>query len=208
MTYTPNSAEETALFDRFRKTATALISDNLDRLPGAVGLRPFHGGTELMVGRALTVKVAAGDNQTIHRALEQITPGDVIVVDGDGDTSRALIGGIMVAIARSRGAAGFVLNGAVRDTAEIGADTFPVFARAAIHRGPYKNGPGRINVPVALHGMVVAPGDIVVGDSDGVVAFAPAEAGALIEATEAQARKEQAIMDEIAAGTYTGAYAR
>lgn len=208
MTYDSNSAEEKALFDGFAGTATALISDNLSRLPAGNGLRPFHDVQTVMVGRALTVRVAAGDNFFIHKALDLVQPGDVIVVDGDGETTRALIGGIMVAIAKSRGAAGFVLNGAVRDTAEIGADSFPVFARAAIHRGPYKNGPGLINVPVALDGMVVSPGDIVVGDRDGIVAFSQAEAPALLEATLAQARKEEEIMAQIAAGTYKGAYAK
>lgn len=208
MTFEPNSPEEKALFDAFRGTATALISDNLDRLPAGNGLRPFHKPDGLMVGRALTVRVAAGDNKHIHLALDLVKPGDVIVVDGDGETTRALIGGIMVAIAKSRGAAGFVLHGAVRDTAEIAADTFPVFARAAVHRGPYKNGPGSINVPVALNGMVVSPGDIVVGDQDGVVAFTQKEAPSLLKATLAQAQREQDMMAQIAAGTYKGAYAK
>ncbi|NTF08915.1 RraA family protein [Agrobacterium rubi] len=208
MTFEPNSSEEKALFDGFRSTATALISDNLNRLPAGNGLRPFHKPNGLMIGRALTVRVAAGDNKHIHLALDMVKPGDVIVVDGDGETTRALIGGIMVAIAKSRGAAGFVLHGAVRDTDEIGSDTFPVFAHAAIHRGPYKNGPGYINVSVALNGMVVSPGDIVVGDRDGVVAFTQEEAPALLEATLAQARKEEEIMAQIAAGTYKGAYAK
>ena len=208
MTFTPNSPEDAALFEGFRGTATALISDNLARLPAGNGLRPFHDPVGVMVGRALTVRVAAGDNKFIHMALDMVQPGDVIVVDGDGETTRALIGGIMVAIAKARGAAGFVLHGAVRDTAEIGADTFPVFALAAIHRGPYKNGPGYINVPVALNGMVVSPGDIVVGDKDGVVAFSQEEASALLERTCAQAQKEQEIMAQIAAGTYVGAYAK
>lgn len=208
MTFQPNSTEEKALFEGFSATATALISDNLSRLPAGNGLRPFHKVEGLMVGRALTVRVAAGDNLFIHKALDLIQPGDVVVVDGDGETTRALIGGIMVAIAKSRGAAGMVLHGAVRDTAEIGADSFPVFALGAIHRGPYKNGPGFINVPVALNGAVVAPGDIIVGDADGIVTFPQAGAAELLEATRAQARMEEEIMAQIAAGTYKGAYAK
>lgn len=208
MTFQPNSTEEKALFEGFSATATALISDNLSRLPAGNGLRPFHKVEGLMVGRALTVRVAAGDNLFIHKALDLIQPGDVVVVDGDGETTRALIGGIMVAIAKSRGAAGMVLHGAVRDTAEIGADSFPVFALGAIHRGPYKNGPGFINVPVALNGAVVAPGDIIVGDADGIVTFPQAGAAELLEATRAQARMEEEIMAQIAAGTYKGTYAK
>ncbi|WP_295048002.1 RraA family protein [uncultured Paracoccus sp.] len=196
------------LIAEYRNTTSAVISDNLDRLPGAVGLRPFHRVTGTMAGRALTVRVAAGDNYFIHKALDLLQPGDVVVVDGDGEINRALIGGIMAAIAKSRGAAGMVLNGAIRDTAEIGADDFPVFARGVIHRGPYKNGPGAINVPVIIGGMIVNPGDIVVGDHDGVVAFPVEGADALLEAVRAQERKEAEIMRQIADGTYVGAYAK
>src|SRR3954471_11733408 len=168
-----------ALIDAFRSAATAVISDNLGRLPGAVGLRPFHrGGT--MAGTAVTVGTAPGDNLAIHQALELIRSGDVLVVDGGGETGRALIGEIIAEIAQSRGAAGIVIDGAVRDAAMLASSPFPVFARAAIHRGPYKNGPGEINVPVSIGGMVVSPGDIVVGDDDGVVAFSQAIAADLL----------------------------
>lgn len=192
----------------FRATETALISDNLGRLPGMVGLRPMHRIEGAMVGRALTVRTAAGDNLFIHKALDLVRPGDVIVVDGDGDMSRALIGEIMVTIAETRGAAGFILDGMVRDSAALGAKTFPVYARGIIHRGPYKNGPGAINVPVAVGGLVVSPGDIVMADADGVVAFPLEGAEALLEAVRAQEAKEAAIMKSIREGTYTGAYAK
>ncbi|WP_198947636.1 RraA family protein [Haematobacter missouriensis] len=198
----------TSLVVEYRSTTTAVISDNLDRLPGAVGLRPYHLVRGTMAGRALTVRVAAGDNYYIHKALDLVQPGDVVVVDGDGSTERALIGGIMSAIAKSRGAAGMVLNGAIRDTAEIGADDFPIFACGVTHRGPYKNGPGAINVPVVIGGMIVNPGDIVVGDHDGVVAFPPQNADKLLESVRAQERKEAEIFRQIAAGTYVGAYAK
>lgn len=204
----PGTNDVGTLLNGFRATATAVISDNLSRLPGAVGLRPFHRMSGTMVGRALTVKVAAGDNLLIHQALEIINPGDVIVVDGGGDISRALIGEIMVAIAQSRKAAGFVIDGAIRDTAEIGRGDFPVFARSAIHRGPYKFGPGEINVPIAIGNMVVKPGDIVVGDADGVVAFPLTIARDLLNAVRKQEGWEQQILRQIADGSYTGLYAK
>ena len=193
------------LIKAFRKLATANISDNLERQPGAIGLRPFHNGTP-MAGTAFTIKTRSGDNKVIHEALDLIQPGDVLVVDGDGDVSRALIGEIMSAIARKRGAAGFVLDGAIRDVDAIGKDSFPVFARSAIHRGPYKNGPGELNVPVSIGGMVVYPGDIIVGDLDGVVAFRPERAAELLDAVRAQELKEADILRTIEDGTYTGAY--
>jgi RraA family protein len=199
---------DAALVAAFAASSTAIISDNLHRLPGAIGLRPFHKVAGAMAGTAFTVRVAAGDNQVIHRALDMIRPGDVVVVDGDGATERALIGEIMSEIARTRGAAGFVIDGAIRDAGALAAASFPVFAKAAIHRGPYKNGPGEINVPVSIGGMVIAPGDIVVGDEDGVVAFPQAIAAELLKAVHAQEKKEEEILASIRAGTYTGAYAK
>src|SRR5919206_3995612 len=177
------------LIEPFKLAPTSIISDNLARLAGSVGLRPFHRAGRL-VGTAFTIKTRPGDNLAIHRALEMVGPGDVIVVDGGGDESRALIGEIMKNIAQWRGAAGYVIDGAIRDVAAFAAGDFPCFARAVIHRGPYKSGPGEINVPVSVGGMVISPGDIVVGDEDGVVSFSQAAAPALLEAGCAPGARE------------------
>jgi RraA family protein len=206
--HTPNvTRTDPAVIAAFKDMATANISDNLARMPGAVDLRPFHRKGKLL-GSALTVRTRAGDNLAIHQALELLRPGDVLVVDGGGDVSRALVGEIMKAIAEQRGAAGFVIDGAIRDAACFAVSDFPCFARAAIHRGPYKNGPGEINVPVSIGGLVIEPGDIVVGDDDGIVAFSPEKAPALIEAVRAQAAREAEILRLIRAGRYDGRYAR
>ncbi len=191
----------------FRTVATSLISDNLNRLPGAVGLRPFH-KSGVMVGVALTVKTPAGDNLAIHQALELLKPGHVIVVDGGGDIGRALFGEIMATLAKVRGAAGIVIDGAIRDAKAISDLDLPCFARATIHKGPYKNGPGELNVPVTIGGMVVNPGDIVVGDDDGVVAFAPAEASKVLRLARSQEEHETALLKSIRAGTYVSPYLR
>ena len=191
-----------ALLDAFRYTATALISDNLARLPGAMGLRPFHALGRNMAGTALTVRTSPGDNLAVHQALDVVRPGQVIVVDGGGDTSRALIGEIMMNLALRRGAAGFVIDGAVRDAAALAVGDLPVFARAAFHRGPYKNGPGELNVPISIGGMVVNPGDIVVGDADGVVAFPYAMGRDILDAVRVQQQEEAAILKSIRDGTY------
>ncbi|HEU5067063.1 MAG TPA: RraA family protein [Sphingomicrobium sp.] len=202
----PNARQaDPELISAFRRLPVANISDNLHRIVGAVGIRPFHDGTP-MAGTALTVRVRAGDNKAIHEALELVRAGDVIVVDGGGDESRALVGEIMTSVAQMRGAAGFVLDGAVRDTEALSKSSFPCFARAGIHLGPYKNGPGEINVPVTIGGMTVNPGDLVVGDADGVVAFSQDIAMALLEATRAQSNKEAEILRQIAEGHYIGAY--
>lgn len=204
MTSAKNNDELIAAFARL---STPLISDNLARVPGALGLRPFHRLTGPMVGRALTVKTRAGDNQFVHRALELVRPGDVVVVDGEGYEGRALIGEIMSTLAASRGAAGFVIDGAIRDAGAIGRSAFPCFARSAIHRGPYKDGPGAINVAVSIGGMVVNPGDIVVGDEDGVVAFPIEGAADLLVAVQAQEAREAEIMQSIRESRYKSAYA-
>lgn len=198
------------ILDQFRTAATAIISDNLGRLPGALGIRAFHRNVGTVVGRALTVKVPSGDNLFIHKAMDMdmVKPGDFIVVDGCGDTSRALIGEIMVEIAKSRGAVGFVIDGAIRDSGAIAAGTFPVFARGAIHLGPYKNGPGAINVPVSIGSLVISPGDIVVGDADGIVAFPVHVAGKLIIDVRAHEEKERLMLQQITEGTYKGAYSQ
>lgn len=195
-----------SLVAAYKRSSTAIISDNLDRLPGALGIRPFHQVRAVMAGPALTVRVAAGDNLAIHKALDLVKPGDVVVVDGDGDISRALVGEIMMTIAQVRGAAGFVINGAIRDLNAFTQANFPCFARAAIHRGPFKNGPGEINVNVSIGGLIVGPGDIVVGDDDGVVAFPQAIAADLLKAVHAQEIREEEILQSIRDGSYTGAY--
>ncbi len=205
MTSVPKPAPE--LIEAFRNAPTPIISDNLQRLPGAVGLRPFHkSGT--LVGVAFTVKTRPGDNLAIHHALELVGPGDVIVVDGGGDESRALVGEIMKTIAQWRGAEGYVIDGAIRDAAAIAADTYPFFARAAIHRGPYKSGPGEINVPVSIGGLVIAPGDIVVGDDDGIVSFPQSVAATLLDGVKAQIAREAETLIAIRAGRYKGSYGK
>ena len=205
MTSVPKPAP--SLIEAFKSAPTSVISDNLSRLPGAVGLRPFHRAGKL-VGTAFTVRTRPGDNLAIHRALELVGPGDVIVVDGGSDETRALVGEIMKTIAEYRGAVGYVIDGAIRDAAAFAAADFPCFARTAIHRGPYKNGPGEINVPVCIGGSVIAPGDIVVGDEDGVVSFPQLIAPTLLEVVRTQISREEEMIISIREGRYQGSYAK
>ena len=157
--------------ERFRTLPVANVSDVMARMTAAgPRLRPMHRGGQ-MAGPALTVKTRPGDNLMIHKALSLAAPGDVIVVDAGGDLTNALIGELMLGTMVFRKLGGIVLNGAVRDSAELRRQDFPVFAAGVTHRGPYKDGPGEINVPVSVGGMVVNPGDIVVGDMDGLLAI-------------------------------------
>ena len=190
-----------ALLDALRSVATSLLSDNMARLSGAIGLAPYH-RPRPMAGTAVTVRTRAGDNFTIHRAFDFCRPGDVLVIDGGGDLAQALIGEIMATYAESLGVEGMVIDGAIRDVASVRARDFPVYARGVTHRGPYKNGPGEINVPVVVGGMVVQPGDIVVGDQDGILAIDPADAPIVLAAALRQAGHEAATLRAIAEGQF------
>jgi regulator of RNase E activity RraA len=122
-----------------------------------------------VAGSAFTVEVRPGDNLMIHAAMSLAKPGDVIVVDGKGDLSAALMGTIMMTACKQLGIAGVVIDGAVRDTLEIEEMGFPVFAAGANPNGPTKNCAGRIGHPVSVGGVTVNPGDFILGDADGVV---------------------------------------
>lgn len=186
---------------QFAKTATAHLSDSMERLYAtAATLRPMHaGGT--VAGPAFTVRTAPGDNLLVHKAIDMAHPGDVVVVDAGGFADTAVVGDIMTAWAARRGIAGVVIWGAIRDSDEIRRRAFPVYACAVTHRGPYKNGPGEINVPVAIAGMPVNPGDIIVGDADGLVAVPLAIAERVLASAAAIREKEALVMKAIEAGT-------
>jgi len=179
----------------------ANVSDSMSRMTAAgPRLRPMH-RSGYLAGPALTVKVRPGDNLMIHKALTLAQRGDVIVVDAGGDLTNALFGEIMVATAVKRGVAGVVLNGAVRDSETIGQGDFPLYAAGITHRGPYKDGPGEINVTVAIDGMVIEPGDLVLGDADGLVCV-PFDAVQEVLAAVLKKRDAEAqMMADIAAGT-------
>jgi RraA family protein len=189
------------LIAEFAKMVTPHLSDSMERLyAGGPRLRPMHRQGKL-VGPAFTVKTAPGDNLLVHKALDSARPGDVIVVDAGGFAEQAIIGELMMSRAKQRGIAGLVIWGAIRDSAEIGAGTYPVFACGVTHRGPYKDGPGEINVPVAIGGMPVNPGDIIVGDADGLVAIPQELAAQVLASAKAILAKETAAMKQIQAGT-------
>ena len=178
------------IIERFQTVVTPHISDSMQRLCGVIGLKPYHHRKKL-VGRAITVKVRPGDNLMIHKAIDIAQPGDVIVVDGGGEVTQALVGELMQMHAQVRGIAGFVIDGAVRDVAAFHAADFPCYARGNTHRGPFKEGPGEINVPVAIGGLVIEAGDLIVGDEDGLVAVPANQLESVLAAANAQAEREQ-----------------
>lgn len=189
-----------ALLKKFKNVVAAHLSDSMGRLPGGVGLRPMHKGGH-MLGVALTVRVPPGDNLMVHKAIDLAQPGDVIIVDAGGEVTTAIIGEIMSTHAAKRKVAGMVIDGAIRDAGALAKSAFPVYARGVSHRGPYKDGPGEINVPISVGGMVVNPGDIIVGDEDGIVAVPQAEAAELIDKAWKKAADEAETFRQIAKGT-------
>ncbi|MFD9700105.1 DUF1932 domain-containing protein [Lentzea sp. NPDC059081] len=189
------------LLPAFDGLAVANIGDARDRmgmLDGAV--HALWRGARV-VGRARTVWVRNGDNLALHRAIATSQPGDVLVVNGGGDVTRALLGELMAERAKLRGVRGIVVDGAVRDVVELEKIGFPVWARGVCAAGPYKNGPGQVDVPVAVGGVVVQPGDLVVGDDDGVIVVPAAEAAASLLAGRAVEADEARRRTAILAGT-------
>lgn len=189
------------LVQAFAKLPVANVSDAMHRVTAAgPSLRPMHasGG---MAGIALTVRCRPGDNLMLHKAIDMAQPGDVIVCDAGGDLTNSLMGELMLAYAVKRGVAGFVLNGAIRDLDAIRKVNLPIFAAGVTHRGPYKDGPGEINVAISLAGMVIEPGDVVIGDADGVLAVPLAGAEDILRKTQAKQAAETAQMAAIEAGT-------
>lgn len=152
-----------------------------------------------LAGPAFTIEVRAGDNLMIHAAMALAKPGDVLVIDGKGDTSCALMGALMINACKVLQLGGIVIDGAIRDTDELRELGFPVFAVGANPNGPTKFIPGRLNWPVSAGGVTVSPGDLVVGDADGVVVVEREKAASLLPLAAKKVSDEAKRMDDIRA---------
>lgn len=168
---------------RIRKTFTRPAAESISRFAGipaanvgdvtarlltmSARIRPM-GKARRLLGPALTVHSAMADNFIFHKALSLAQPGDVIVVNAAGDQNYSVCGDVMFRYAMSRGVAGFVVDGSIRDLDFLLEQDFPVYAIGATPRGPYKIPVGEINMPVACGGQVVMPGDLIIGDEDGI----------------------------------------
>jgi RraA family protein len=156
-----------------------------------------------LVGPALTVKVPPIDNLMIHKALTLVKPGDVMVIDGGGDHAWALLGFLMVSTAIKLGLAGMIVDGCIRDAAEIRAAGFPIFAAGINPNGPMKEGPGEVNYPISCGGRMVHPGDIIVADDDGVVVLPRNHAAGIADKVKTVIAREEKRLAEIEAGVTT-----
>ncbi len=192
------------LVERFKGMPVANIDDCMNRIAAADAAIEPIGYKGQLLGTAFTIRVPQGDNLMFHKAMDMAEPGDVIVIDAGGYMDRAIFGELMATYCKTRGIKGIVCDGAIRDRGGLAAmEGFQVYARSATPNGPYKNGPGEINVPVVIGGKIVYPGDIVVGDDDGVIFIRPEIANEIADATLAVEKKEADIMKHILEdGTY------
>ncbi len=185
------------LVEAFREIPVANIDDNMGRIAAVdASIFPLNPNAKIL-GTAFTVNAPAGDNLLFHKALDMAQPGDVIVLANKGSLSRSLCGEIMSNYAKSRGLAGIIIDGCVRDSAALRELDFPVYAKGVTPNGPYKNGPGEMNFPVSFAGIIINPGDIIVGDADGLLVIRPEDAEELAKKAKAWHDSEEKQLEGI-----------
>jgi regulator of RNase E activity RraA len=187
---------------------TPAISDQLNRLYTMIPeIRNLTNEELTILGPAVTVRSYPGDNLMVHKSLDIARPGDVIVVDGHRSPLTAALGDLVSKKARHRGVAGFVVDGVIRDLPEIKRlGDFPVFARDVTPIGPMHRGPGEINYPLACGGVVVNPGDVIVGDLNGVVVVPREFASDLLQRLEERAAAEATYNASVESGNFSNAW--
>ena len=196
-----------ALMAAFRDFATPDISDLLNRLYALdPSITCLTGRGHRLCGPACTVRLFPGDNLMVHKALDVARPGDVVVVDSGRSSSNAVLGDLISTKAKHRKIAGFLVDGLVRDLPDIIELDYPVFARGTTSIGPLHRGPGEINYPICCGGVVVNPGDLVIGDDAGVV-VAPREIAAeLLQRLRAHERSTAAYLAAVKRGEFSNAW--
>lgn len=201
--YPASDLPDPVLIERYGKLASPLVSDVFNRWSGN-GLLPIAGVQpgQVVVGPALTCRTRPGDNLAVHKALDLARPGEILVVDARGAEDRAILGGLMGAYATKQGIAGLIVDGAVRDRTDLEKKAPPVWARTLNQLGPYKDGPGDIRCPVNIDGVVVAEGDIIVADEDGITVVPRDRAEEILELAEAKAADEAGQFADIERGEW------
>jgi 4-hydroxy-4-methyl-2-oxoglutarate aldolase len=165
-------------------------------------LRPLAPGM-VLAGTALPVRCTPGDNLALHLAIAAARPGDVLVVDYGGSLDSGPFGEIMALACQMRGIAGLVINGAVRDSAQIAALGFPVFARGLNIRGTVKQDRGMIGAPVTLGGVTVTAGDLVLADADAILLLDAQDLAPALSVAQARAAREARMMERLRQGETT-----
>jgi RraA family protein len=190
--------------EAFLEFATPDISDLLNRLYALDPVvRCLTGDHHRLCGPACTVKVFPGDNLMVHKSLDVARPGDVVVVDAGASPMNAVLGDLVCTKARHRGIQGFVVDGLIRDLSGIVPLDFPVFARGTTPIGPLHRGPGEINFPICCGGVVVNPGDLIIGDDAGVVVVPREIAGELLERLQTHRETNTAYLASVRRGDFS-----
>ncbi len=198
----PDRRVSAEMVEKFREIPAAVVGDCMNRIQaGGAQLRPMHGGGTVLAGPAYTVKTRPGDNLFVHKAIDLAQPGDIIVVDAGGALDNAIVGEMMLTHAETRGLGGVVIYGAIRDSGHVKGHPFPVFASGVTLRGPFQSGPGHINVPIGIAGMVVMPGDLILGDDDGVICIPYDELDTLYAESYKRLQGENAQRERVRNGT-------
>jgi regulator of RNase E activity RraA len=187
---------------------TPVISDLMNRLYSMEpAIRPQTHPDLGLVGPALTVKVFPGDNLMVHKSLDVAQPGDVVVIDASSSALTAVLGDLISTKARHRGIAGFIVDGLVRDLPAIrDLGDFPVFSRGVTPIGPLHRGPGEIGHPIACGGIVVNPGDVIVGDLNGIVVVPRDIADDLLQRLTERKAAEADYTAAVARGEFNNAW--
>jgi 4-hydroxy-4-methyl-2-oxoglutarate aldolase len=179
------------IVDELMKLPTTCISDALKGLTTMdYSIKPLRESYKI-VGRALTVNMPAGENRAVLRAIREARPGDILVIDAKGDTSRAIAGDFIIGMAKTMGLSGIVVDGVIRDIIGIKQLDFPVFCKGTTVAAGNKLEQGEINVPISCGGATVYPGDIIVGDVDGVVIVPQSNEDEILEKAAKKFIKDQ-----------------
>ena len=180
-----------SLEERFFRLPTTAISDALKGFNHMVsGIKPLKESGK-MAGRAFTVNIPAGDNTGILRGIREAQPGDILVVDGKGFTERAVAGDFVIGLAKYAGLQGIVIDGAIRDIQGIRDLDFPVFYRGSTIAASAKAQPGELQVPISCGGVSVSPGDLIVGDEDGVIVIPKGKEEEVLQSTLEKLKKDR-----------------
>lgn len=191
------------LVEEFRNLPAANVADTMGRSCALSSeIRLISSPKQAMAGAALTVKARPGDNLMLHKALDMAGEGDVIIVSNDGDRTHSLMGEIMAVYgAHTRKIAGIVLDGPIRDIEELSQMEMPLYATGSTPGGPYKEGPGEVNVPISIGNIAVMPGDIILGDRDGVIVIPRKDAPEILEAAKKYAALDAGKVEAAKNGT-------
>ncbi len=195
----------TAKLAEWAKIPPAIAGDSMNRQNVmASRISPLSPGMPL-VGQARTVSVLAGDNAALHEVIKHLHPGDILVIDAANYPDRAVWGGILNTRALKQKIGGVVLDGAARDAADMRAMGLPIYLSALSPAGPHKGWGGAIDGPISCGNVVVSPGDIILGDDDGVTVVPLARADVVLEASKKRLAYEEGILAKLARDEDVGA---